>query len=443
MSDANAFDFLNTEGDEEAEVEVSLPEGAGSFPAFNLICKGRMRMGWSFWSRENVTNYPELEADGLAENMYEKRGKPDSWFYFFPYKHAKVASTVADYFDSSSMPCWAKHVWQFTAPSETIKNYRGDDTPTETFGAFITRDCQVQGWRSKYRHEFLLMALPAAVDALARFSGLIEDQIFHLRELTDGGMRDEDYTLSFQARMIGDDQADGDDLKIFNMILEVVGDDYERAYDIALGSADSVPDSVSAYAGITRIHWSVSRLRRRQVELWAALGENNPDAYIRPGQARSDRGKKYETTSEALAQCLAITRAEWAKPMWMKVFFAPDPRKEAVYGAGRRLSRPVIAEFYGSEEEAMAAVEADSPSDQEDKAEAPKTEKNDVAPAPISDATKPNLPSNWAKYPDKWAENLKKQKILAEDLPIPPDFTKIAETLTVEEADVTAWWDFV
>lgn len=279
------------------EPSVELPSGEGFESGF--VGPVMAAMLWKFWSPEKIDLAEWIAEEG--HRGFTSRGREGSWFYFFQGENHEEAKTAAN-----SLGAYAPNrVWQFEIPTEEVINFgKGMSDPEATWGATIGGDCRITTPASaKYRHEFHMIALPAAVNALAQRMNYIPESMFSLNDLLDNQRFDDE----FQYTMIG-------------------GKDHP---------------------------YQDSKLWQQRAALWAALGEENTAAYNSIGT-----GTSYDTTSEKLSQMLTIASKPWIKSTWGRLVLVPDPRVDATYGAeGKRLTIPALTTLYANQEAAQAAVE--------------------------------------------------------------------------------------
>jgi len=363
-------DFLSTFLDQQDEVNaIEMPVGEGFAPGFIGPVMGAIR--YMFWTRENLD---EAGVDGI-KGAYTHRGKEGSNFYYF--QDRELGSKAAD-----ALGAYApRMVWRFEIPTGKVLNF-GVENAEETWGATVGGDVRISTLRSKYRHEFHAMALPAAVAVLALRMGYVGADSewasgYDLSELLDENLIVDE---EFEMQMIGNN------------------------------------------AGTFR----KSVLWQRRADLWKALGEEDPEAYNPIGA-----GTKFDTTSEQLSNCLQIATRVWTKPLWARMVLVPDPRLAAVYGEGTRLSIPILVKVFADKkaaeeaaaEEATASTETSKADDDSDKY--------------------PDLPEEWAGYRSEFIAEVAKHKDNHNDvLPKKKELKAIAEGLDCTANDIVAWWEF-
>lgn len=393
----------------------SLPEGQGVFSNSGFVGQFAAAVMQQFYSTEDITLYDTPFNEGVD---FVRRGDVGSyWYYFFDRDSAQAAM------EALAVDRTPGRVWRFEMPVDTILNARGN---MENWGVAVTSEAKIYsvGYAVK-RHEYHLMALPALVDALARLFGMTDSRIWHADELL-GEIADEDFTDSLQFMLIGDPEATTDDYEAFAQILEAVND-LELAQKIALGIAEVTPDSVQHLAGRVRIHYKRSRFWTRRAELWAKLGEHDPDKYIPSGYAISDRGKEQETTAESLSTLLRFSVEKWNAMLWGRLHLCKDPRVDAVSKNGNRLSLPLISELFGSQEEAQAAC----------------SDSEATATKPAASGSYPEMPAEWGDATDEWLATLKNFKAqYGSETPKMPVLVQLTGQLGCTVDDLKAWWSF-
>lgn len=362
MSDI--FDFLAPES------SVELPSGEGFSTGFIGPVMAAVR--WSFWSADDL----ELFKDDLPQGtVFKKRGRDGSWFYYFESREPALAATEL-------LGAYApRQTWRFEIPTADVINF-GIANAEDLWGTSVGSDARITTLRSKYRAEFHMIALPAAVQAMALRAGFLEKDAprpFHLDDLMGGNLIVDD---DFQVSMIGNS-----------------ADNYQQ-----------------------------SELWQRRAALWAALGEDDPLKH-EPKSSES----KYATESDQLDACLRIVVNAWTKPVWGRLALVPDPRVDAVYGdEAKRLSIPALIEIYANEQEARAAAEQEGAS-----APTAKTgEEKDSGPG---------LPAAWQAYEKEWRAELKGRKTEGSKgkLPAAPVLKRMAGELDCTVDDIKAWWDLI
>lgn len=247
-----------------------------------------------------------LKEKGIAFDAVRQVGT-GGWmrYYFHEYDAAVEAG------EEAGQQYGPRSLWVFECETAKVVNFATEEA-RQAFGTRITYDgCRVVTLRSKkYRHEFHMVALPAAVAAYATALGY-DNPGFDLSALTS---RDTAFTDELYAKLCGD------------------------------------PDTNDYESGML---W-----REGRVNLWAALGEPNAKVYNPIGT-----GTKFDTESEKLSKCLRIAAVKWTQPVWARVIpvFNPKPDEtyEAADGTVKRLTIPTLAEMFADKATARAAVEAE------------------------------------------------------------------------------------
>jgi len=315
----------------DRESEVKIPVGGGIFLS-GFLAEWRAGVYNKFFSE---TKLPQEEYK--YDDWVPKGG--GWWYYFRDYVAALAAAEDAGV---SGRP---RATWRFTAPTTSVLNF-ADQSAAEKFGPMLKAECLVTTYRSKYRHELHMIALPSAVAAMAKFLGY-DNPGFDLKELLDPNTL---YTVEFEQKMIGDP------------------------------NSDTFSDSV---------------LWKRRQALWQALGETNPRAYQMKG-----KGTTFDTQSEKLSDCLSILGCPWTSPIWARVVYVNDPRLDATFpdanGNPQRLSRPALTSIF----EDKAAAEKIAQTERLAREEA----STGVAPVvPAKEAEVPAVTASGLVLPDAWA----------------------------------------
>ncbi len=353
------------------EEQIEAPIGVG-FGPMSLIARW---LGNVYFSIYTGIEFPQEEYD-WKEIRETKAGM--FWYYFESKAKAKIA------YDETGDDKGPSTTWMWQAKADSVLNWRGDRSIEEVFNSpTVWREAAFRGLSKaahKSRHELHMISLPAAVAAMADAWGY-DNPGFSLSEL----MRAEDeilWTDSFQLDMIGNKD---------------------------IGFADSI-------------------LWKRRKELWSALGETDASKWQPIGSGVANG--KYDTTSEKLHKCLQILHSPWKAPIWSRVTFVWDPRRDALMGSGQRLTRPVLEKIFSSRAEAQAAASEEIGTEGETPSTAPSGE--------------PTLPSGYGEFHDAWVEEVQKLKEKHDGkMPPPPRLAEDLKFLAVGYDDVKAWWDKV
>ena len=351
---------------------VVLPVGGA---ASGFIGKWIAAVRWSFFA-----DVPPNDFDSSTPKPDNfRQGGTGYWCY---YADSAAALTASRSLGNKFPP---NQVWVFEAPIDTVLL---PETAKTNFGPSISMECGVRTHQSKkYRHEFQLIALPAAVAAYAQFKGYINYE-FDLSEISD---RDLAVTDEFAAHYIGGEY-----------------------HDLKLEQNVTIP-------------YDECVLYQRRAKLWADLGESDPRVYNPIGSGR------LSTTSKKLDDCLAIANYDWTSPVWARVAMVLDPRMDALSkGSGNRLTRPALLHLYANEEDARADSNLTESTSQPTEVATPK----------------PPLPSAWKGLENDWLTQLKALKAQVGSGPIPVVRAKLSEmdlanTIAATVDEVVAWWDFI
>lgn len=358
-------DFLDTFVGEQSVENV--PVGGTFTPTGligNLIAGAVWRLGW-------ITD--DLSELGVA---FTKRNKSTTGKYRYYFKN-RSEGDVAVSAVNSEFPL--EMVWHFEMEKNSVLNFQNDEVK-DKFSDVIAFDIPVKTPASaKYRHEFHLITLPYAVQASALASGLLTEAVFHTNELIMPAREGEPekFTDEFQRLMIGD------------------------------------PESKKPEAMINCV------LGNRRAELWSALGESNPLAYMVSGD-------KYAATSNTLKSMLRVFHKEWTTPMWVELVSVLDPRVDATFEDGRRNRLYSILRFFKSKADAEKAAQEQLEA-RKDSAPAATT------PVVHSNGTQPDLPPTWVGLEKDFLESF---KVYAEQ---GSTDAVLAQNMACTVAEVRAW----
>lgn len=268
-------------------------------------------------------------------------------YYFLDYGNAQkaVAAIVeAEKLVGQDARISISTVWKLECPKGEIL-WSTPDAAAKWQGDYIKQEVNVKTMRSKQRHEYHFVALPAAVAAAARaFGG--KDVEFDVSELLD---QNEERDIHFQREMIGDipEKSGRLDVKAERANIR----EFEGLIQAARDAG--VSDPIATAAENMPIPYAYSKLWQRKAALWEALGE--PD----PTKDTWGYGKKSDTGSQDLGQWIDVAQVTWPKAIWASVALVDDPREDAILRSGGHLQLPVILAMYKSEADARAAWEAE------------------------------------------------------------------------------------
>lgn len=345
--------------------KVIIPTG-GDFIPSGLIGEWKAAVLYKFWSDT------EVSEDFLGEIKPRISGSGHQ-YYFLDYEKAGEAANDVGAYNPQT-------VWHFEALTDSIKNFSNEEVKSN-FGKTISYDLRIVTLRSKkYRHELHMLALPSAVNAMARLYGYIkEDDRYDLSELIS---RDTIYNDELQSNLVGHPDASEDD------------DDY----------------------------YEKSLLWKRRMSLWKKLGEENASVY-----QLKDSGKKFSTEAEKLSKCLEILHLTWDKPAFLRLVAVSDPRADAVYN-DRQLQVPTITDIFPDEKTADKVARKEVAAMQDGQSDS---------------GSGTSLPASWAEMDmseDDWINSLKQAKEDVGDNLTPIKAKKIADDLDATVDDVQGWW---
>jgi len=248
------------------------------------------KMLYQFWSKVDLAS-PQFREDVPQHFHREQFGDGSFRYYYLDFETAALAAKA-----DADVTFNPQQVWYYSVPTAQVMN-----VDTANFqSSLISRSCRVVTLRSKYRHEFHMIALPSIVASLATLMG-IENPGFNL-----------------------------DELLVRNPIISP-----ERSQELV--------GSVAAEKGVFEApYYEDSILWKQRAALWAALGEPEPAKYL--VGAVDKKGDIHDNTTEAkmLAKLLRVYNEEWEKPLYARFQMVADPRTGAVNKNGGRLSLPAI-----------------------------------------------------------------------------------------------------
>lgn len=339
MSNNNPLGFLNT------EEQVHLPVGGGDFSPSGFIGLVGASVLYSFMSQEDSANGSHDDLPPFA--IRQKLGASD-WFryYYKTQAEAKVAMEMLGVEGYNGKDPIAQQVWNIQVDRDSVMNF-ADQEKLSKWPRTILSDIEITTLRSKKRHLFHFLALPLAVQAVAKLMGY-KYEPFSVSELLQ---RDVAFTDDFQTKMVGS------------------------------------PDAKQGDEG----HYTNSVLYQRRAALWASLGEDNPEAYLPMG------AEKFGTTSQQLSNCLQIVSSPWKNKIYGRVVQIPDPRADATYesnGETKHQTTGMLYEIFGGGEKEASEVARE---------ELARIAKNQEAKAAANGNN--NGKASDLVLPAKWAEN--------------------------------------
>lgn len=320
--------------------KVEVPVDGEQFPSSGFIGPVKAKMLWQFWSKVDLSSAAFRED---VPQPFHREQFPDGSFRYF-YLDQETGALAAKADPDAYNP---QQVWYYSIPTLEVMNVDTGNFQTSN----ISRSCRVTTLRSKYRHEFHMVALPAIVASVAKVIG-VDTPGYDLSELL---VRDLIITPERSRELIG---------------------------------------VVSTEKGFEAPYYEDSELWTQRGALWAALGEEDPHKYLVDEVDRKGNPHEYNTEAENLQTCLRVYFEEWEQPLYGRFQMVGDPRAGAVTKAGKRLSLPAITEIYEGAKGAQVAVDEDLKKYVQDKI------------SPVSDAKasgKPDLPTAWESIgEEKW-----------------------------------------
>ena len=357
-----------------------IPSGGGDFVRTGFIAPFKSKMMFKInvdaIDLDTGDYDEELKEKGVSPRGWaEKRKLPTSNWYYYYYNVDKYqdVSTVAKVLNTFS----PTQVWVFGADTDKVINVQDKEGLRAGWGNTIFLEANVRTWQSKkYRHEFQLIALPAAVHAYARMRGWNVPKFDLSVLLNDNTL----FTDELQERLIGHPDA------------KYKTPEFEKC-----------------------------ELFQARKALWSALGEDDPYVYTTKDYVDS-QGKpgKWNTRSDMLSECLYLVGKQWKQPIWCNVVQVNDPRVDAVTKSDNRLTIPVILEMYENEKAAISA--AGSLLDEQEAATASRKA--------------PPLPAQWKNLEKQWRELIVSEYI---NLSVPEIWDKVDSSIGASIDDVLDW----
>jgi len=365
---------------------VLVSEGTPFEPS-GLIAQWSSKILFSFMTQTDPGN---LEADGMKPAASRKMGEWFTVYYNTQVEGAAAMHALGVDVNQSGRKQGPQQVWHLEALTSTILNVTIENLAKFT-SSVIASDVRVMTEKSKkYRHELHLIALPKAVQAYAKINGWdVPDLDFS--------------TLTQQVKEGGPDPFTSDEL-----------------YAKLCGKVDLNSKTFEP------LDWE-SVLGRQRRALWAALGEPDPSKWhgkylydekgARKGMVEGDN---LSTTSDKLDEALGLIIAPYT--VWARRATVADPRVDALTKDGKRLTLPVLWEFFNSEADARKAATEEL---------AARAERQAAKAGVSVDGNKPPLPEVWKVDEKGFIESIK----LYAGKPIP----LAAKDLMVTNEELVVW----
>lgn len=387
------------------EEQVRLPSG-GSFRPSGLIAPWMARIAF------RVMSQYDDDQNETGWHVREKLGD-SGWFSYF-YTQGDAAKAADEFFGNENKYGNLNTNWLFTANNSDVLWAKDDSGAKWGQTLSFAVDIQTLHPKAKRKHAFHMIALPAAVHAMARYSGIKVPAY-------SKGEGDKNVTSAFGSynleELLNQDTIFNDEMQL-----------------LLVGSTDK--------------GYKDSLLWKRRALLWAALGEEDSTKYLLPGTGN----EKYVTKSPALQQCLRIVSHTWARPAWARLVQVQDPRVEAVSKKDNRLSIHVLFDFFRTAEDAKAAAAIDKAAINAEEVADSTTAATEEAPAaaqpakgngrqPVAQAAPATAPGGlpapsgeWANYPTEWAEAMQGLHTQIKGKPKPQQGKAIKAWATENEA---------
>ena len=296
------------------------PQLGMDFAANTMIAPFRSRFLYQVGTYEDWGDYVgETDDQGNEIDMapFLAQEFNSGWKNLF-YESYEQAKAVADVFDPNptyegrEIENSPRQYWVLYGATRDALNVKDLDSFVEAVGSDLIYTVRVMTPRkaskkraTKERHEYIAIALPSAVAAVAKVFGY-ETPGFDLAQLT---MAQDDDTFTDER-------------------FKLLAGDPEGAYD----------DCV---------------LWNQREALWAALGEPDARKQAQIGALSVSGGPhNLATSSEKLSRCLTFLYGKWSTPIYLEVTNAKNPFPSAVSDSGRRYTIPCITKIFLSEDAA-------------------------------------------------------------------------------------------
>ena len=282
-----------------------IPQDGEQFPSSGFVGPVTARMLFQFQTKLDLAS-PQYREE-VPQHFHREQFPSGLFRYFYTDKDAAGMACKVD--TEAYAP---QQVWYFSIPIVDVMNI---DT-SNWQSASMSRSCRMVTLRSKYRHEFHMIALPSIVAAVAKVSGLDVPE-FDIKELL---VRDAIVTAEMSREMVG---------------------------------------IVATQKGFEAPYYEESSLWAQRAAIWKALGEDDPHKYLVGAVDSKGNPHEYNTEASDLQKCLRIYSEEWEIPLYSRLQMVADPRITALGGGGKRLTLPAITEIFASAADAQTAVDAD------------------------------------------------------------------------------------
>lgn len=329
--------------------------GTGAdFQPSGLIAKWKAGLYYSFWTEIEPGN---LTADGHVAVSSRKMGRGFR-VYFDTQDAAKSAA------EACGVTINPQQVWRFETDKASLFNVPEKDKGN--FGDVISFEVEAMSMKSKkHGYKLQLITLPGAIAAYVNFAGWKDMPSVEFSDL-----------ISFRRN------DDGEEVDPFT----------DELFKRLCGDVDVVDG------------YKTGTLYAQRAALWAALGEPDPMkfhakyTYSADGnKADQNSGDKLATTSDKLDEALGVLLCRWET--WARIVSVKDPKPDATYtnatsGETKRLTIPVVYEFFHTEADARKAA-GDELKSREERAAA-------KSGAVVSDG--PAVPAIWSSTPQDTAD---------------------------------------
>lgn len=267
--------------------KTELSEGIEFSPGFTGLW--RCAPMWRVWDSSGL----DIEELGLKADAVQQFSTGS--FYYYTDEHYEHGLKLCQ---AVGLKFGPKQVWRWEMNVDDAIGMT--DKGKLAFGPIMGMDVGISAYSGRDRAELHMIALPSAVQAVAVAGGAM-GQAFDYKTLLKDDI--EELDDDWQHEMIGDDDT-----------------------------------------------WTESKLWQARKSIWAALGEENPRAYM-----YNTGSKKYDTTSQMLGQVLRLLYDSDGTELYARVMRVPHPDVSAVTKEGKRLGVLCIDRVYKNQEEAEIA----------------------------------------------------------------------------------------
>jgi len=366
--------------------QAEVPTG-GEFQPQGFVGPLMAGMFWTFSSQDNYVTYNAQvdEENKVPRPQYlEPMGQWGHRYYYVSRADAQKGVEEIGSRNNDGDLIGIQMRWHLELKRDMILNWSSDENRLK-WPEQMKNDVQVKTTASKkYRHEYQQIALPAAVQAVALYLGMLDKPVFSFDELLD---RNTVFDDAFFAEYFGDPTGKKEDREEFQSFVDELVSREGVTKEAAVRQIRS--------QGLAKTPYQHSVYWERRDALWNALGEKDAEACLpiarnEDGTIAKDQPKK-ATSSEQLDYCIKFATSQWERPVWARVMYANNPSPGETFTTGdsdteRRRNIAIIWEIFDDEASAQATVESEKDAAENGASEVAK-------PAVVS---LPSVPAAWA-----------------------------------------------